>query len=109
MVTPINDILSQQHYNVNVVKDSTNYVYDENVAKKIRDAIDKPKAIGEIIADKLDAPSNVKFYIKLAYKYPIAILFECLALTSEAFKEGRIKTTRSQYFYGIVKKMRTHG
>mgnify|MGYP001612683420 CR=1 FL=1 len=109
MVLPIGDILEQKHYNVNVVKDSSNYVYDEDVAKKIRDAIDKPKATGEIIAERLDAPKNVKFYIKLVYQYPITTLFECLHLTHEAHKEGYIKTTKAQYFWGIVRRKKTYG
>lgn len=92
--------------NVNVVNNNNIYnnVYDDNVASKIREALDKPKAIGEILADKLDTPKNLKFYIKLAYLNPPEFLFECLALTEEAAREGRIRTSKAQYFYGVVRK-----
>ncbi len=108
MDTP-GDILSQKRYNVNVVKDSTNYVYDENVANKIRESVDKPKALGEIIAERLGAVKNIKFYIKLVYQYPITTLFECLHLTDEAYREGHIKTTKAQYFWGIVRRKKPYG
>lgn len=109
MVASVNDILSQRHHNVNVVNNNANYVYDVNVANKIREAVDKPKAIGEIIAERLSAPKNVKLYIKLAYQYPIATLFECLHLTDEAYREGLIKTTKAQYFWGIVRRKKPYG
>lgn len=102
---PINNIVSKRN-NVNVVKELSNNVYDDNIASKIQEALDKPKAIGEILAEKLDAPDNLKLYIKLAYQFPQTILFECLSLTDEASREGRIRTTRAQYFYGIVKRRR---
>ena len=90
--------------NVNVDKDLINNVYDDNVRQKIQEAIDKPKAIGTILAEKLNAPSNLKLYIKLAYQCSTETLFECLALTEEAYREERIRTTKAQYFYGIIRK-----
>lgn len=92
-----------QDSNVNVDKNIIKDVYDDNVASRIREAIDKPRAIGEILSEKLNAPGNIKLYIKLAHQHPIDFLFECLALTEEAGREGRIKKTKPQYFYGIVK------
>lgn len=100
----IKNSIIRRTYNVNVDKDIYNNVYDVNVASKIRDAVDKPKAIGEILAEELNAPQNLKFYIKLAYLYPQETLFECLALTNEAAKENRINTDRPRYFYGVVKR-----
>lgn len=97
-----------QRDDVNVDNNISINVYDDNVARRIREAIDKPKAIVELLAQELGAPSNRKFYIKLAYQYSIESLFECLSLTKEAHREGRIKTTRAQYFWGIVKK-KTYG
>ena len=97
----IKSILSRRN-NVNVVNNNSKNVYDDIVADKINNALDKPKAIGEILAEKLNAPNNKRLYIKLAYQYSTETLFECLALTDEAKKEGRIKTTSAQYFYGIV-------
>lgn len=102
--TPIHTILKGKRYNVNVDKSLSNNVYDDNVARKIQDALDKPKAIGQIVAEKLEAPSNIKLYIKLAYQYPINTIFESLSLTEEAHKAGRIRTTKAQYFYGIIKR-----
>lgn len=91
--------------NVNVDKDNLiNNVYDDVVASRIKSAIDKPKAIGEILSEKLNAPDNIKFYIKLAYQYSEDTLFECIALTEEAAREGKIKTDRPRYFYGIVRR-----
>lgn len=104
----IGSLLKGRTFNVNVDKDISKYVYDENVAIKIREALDKPKAIAEDIAEKLGATHNVKLYISLVYKYPIHHLYECLALTKEAHREGRIRTSMAQYFYGIVKK-KTYG
>ena len=101
---PLKDIVSKRNYNVNVDKDITNNVYDENVANRIQDAVDKPRAIGEILAEKLGAPSNVKFYIKLAYQYSLETLFECLSLTEEASRNNLIKTDKARYFYGIVRR-----
>lgn len=101
----INKILIRRN-NVNVDKYNTNNVYDVQVAKKIRDAIDKPKAIAEILAEKLNKPQNTRLYIKLAYEYSTETLFRCLALTEESFVEGRIKTDKARYFYGIVKKQK---
>lgn len=105
----IKNVLSNRPNNVNVVSNNYNNVYDNNVASKIEDAVDKPKAIGEIIAEKLNAPQNLKFYIKLAYLYPQETLFECLALTNEAAKENRIATDRPRYFYGIVRRKKKNG
>ncbi len=99
----INDVLIRRINNVNVDNNINNNVYVD-VAERIRDAIDKPKAIGEILSKELNAPQNLKFYIKLAYLYPEETLFECLALTKEAFKDGFIRTSPAQYFYGIVKR-----
>lgn len=99
----INSFLHKRTYNVNVDKDILKDVYDDSVIQKIKEAIDKPRAIAEDLAEKLDAPHNIKCYISLAYKYPIPFLYECLALTNEASREGRIKGTRAQYFYGVVK------
>lgn len=90
--------------NVNVDSNIVNNVYDDNVAFRISETVDKPRAIGEILSEKLNAPQNIKLYIKLANQYPIETLFECLVLTEEAYGEGRIKTTKSQYFYGIVRR-----
>ena len=90
--------------NVNVDNNIYNNVYNDNVAQLIKDSVDKPKAIGKIIAEKLNAEQNLKYYIKLAYLYPQETLFECIALTEEARKEGIIRTTPAQYFYGIVKR-----
>ena len=101
-------VIDTKGYNVNVDKDILNNVYDENVANKIREAVDKPKAIGQILAEKLNAPLNVRFYIKLVYQYPLKTLFECLALTDEAYREGRIKSTKAQYFWGIVKRKKRY-
>lgn len=98
----VNHILIKRPNNVNVVNNISNNVYDDDVADKIRDAIDKPKAIAEILVEKLNAPHNLKLYIKLAYQYPTDTLFECIALTEEARRDGKIKTTPAQYFYGIV-------
>ena len=102
----LGNLLTNNHIpkrnNVNVDNNNTNNVYDENVAHKIQDALDKPKAIGEVLAEKLGAPGNLKFYIKLARQYPQAILFECVSLTNEAVKEGRIRKSPSQYFWGIL-------
>ena len=90
-------------YNVNDDEYIYNNVYDDNVASRIQEAIDKPKAIGEILAEKLNAPGNIKLYTKLAHQYSADLLFECVALTNEADKEDKIRTTRAQYFYGIVR------
>lgn len=93
--------------NVNDDKNIYNNVYDENVASKIENAVDKPRAIGEDLAEKLGAPNNLRLYIKLARQYSIATLYECLALTEEAYREGLIRTTKAQYFYGIVIRKKT--
>ena len=92
--------------NVNVDNYINNNVYDEQVAKKIQDAIDKPKAIGEILTEKLNAPHNLRLYIKLSYEYSTETLFRCVALTEEAFKQGLIKTDKARYFYGIVRRQK---
>lgn len=92
--------------NVNVDNNINNNVYDEDIANRIQRAIDKPKAIGEIIAEKLNAPNNTKLYIKLTREYSAEILFRCLALTEEASKDHLIRTTKAQYFYGIVRRQR---
>lgn len=106
---PAKDVVLKRVSNVNVHKDNSNNVYVENVAKKIEEALDKPKAIAEILAENLNAPSNLKFYLKLVYQYPTATLFECLALTKEAEREGSIRTTKAQYFYGIVRRKKKNG
>lgn len=101
----INNVLKARA-NVNVDNYIKDNVYDENVAKRIQEAIDKPRAIAEIIAEELNAPNNTKLYIKLVYEYSEEVLFKCLALTKEAHKDGLIRTTRAQYFYGIVRRQR---
>ena len=105
-----NTLLKRPNY-VNVVKDNNliNNVYDDNVASRIKDALDKPKAIGEELSKSLNASGNLKFYIKLAYQYHQETLFECLALTKEAQREGKIKTTPAQYFGALLKKRERNG
>ena len=100
----INGVLARRSFNVNADKDLDNNVYDENVASKIENAVDKPRAIAEDLVEKLDAPDNLRFYIKLARQYDIGVLYESLALTKEASEAGLIKTTKAQYFYGIIRK-----
>ena len=91
--------------NVNVDSNSIlNNVYDEDVARRIKEAIDKPRAIGEILSEKLNAPQNKKFYIKLAHQFPFTFLMECLAITDAADRERQIKTSKKQYFFGVVKR-----
>lgn len=100
----LNSILKRKTFSTNVNDDKNIYnnVYDENVASKIENAVDKPRAIGEDLAEKLGAPNNLRLYIKLARQYPISTLYECLALTNEAYEARLIRTTKAQYFYGIV-------
>lgn len=101
----INNILKRKHVeNVNVDKDIYNNVNVEELVRKIKEATDKPKAIGSILAEELGAPENLRFYIKLTYIYSQETLFECVALTKEAHREGRIYSTLGQYFYGIVRR-----
>lgn len=103
----INSILKKKNVdNVNVEESIYNNVNVEALIRRIQEAIDKPKAVGEILAVELNAPQNKKFYIKLAYQYPPEILFECLALAREAEREHRIRTDIARYFYGILKKKR---
>lgn len=90
--------------NVSVDRNLINNVYNDVVASKIEEALDKPKAIGEEIANALNAPQNIKFYIKIAYLYPLETIFECLALTKEALREGRIEKSAAQYFWGILRR-----
>lgn len=104
----IKNIIARRE-NVNVDKDINNNVYDENVASRIRDAVDKPKAIGKEIAKALNAPDNLRLYIKLAHQYPQETLFECLSLTNEAARENRINTDRPRYFYGIIRRKKKNG
>lgn len=104
---PISKVLQgKRYYNVNVDKEIVNNVNVEELVQQVKDAVDKPKAIGEQFARELQAPQNVKLYISLFYKHPLPTLYECLALTKEAHREGKIKTTQAQYFYGIVRRHR---
>lgn len=98
----LEEIIRRRSPNVNADKDISN-VYDENVASKIENTVDRPRAIAEDIAEKLNAPDNLRFYIKLARQYPTGVLYESLALTKEAYNAGLIRTTKAQYFYGIVR------
>lgn len=104
----LGDNFSFLRRNVNVEDniEIVNNVYDDIVAAKIRDAVDKPRAIGEILSEALHKPENLKFYIKLAYLYSEITLFEALAITKDAYKQGKITTTQAQYFYGVLKNMR---
>lgn len=106
MTTSIKDILEGKRYNVSVDKEIINNVNVEELLRQIEDAVDKPKAIGELLANELGAPGNVKFYIKLSYQYPLHTLFEALALTKEAAREGKITKDRPRYFYGIVRRQK---
>ena len=90
----------KENVNVNNNIDNVNV---EELVRIVNEAIDKPRAIAETLADKLNAPGNIKFYIKLASQHSHGLLFECLALTKEADREGRVKTDLARYFYGILR------
>lgn len=101
----IKDLINSKRNNVYVDKNIKNNVYvDVADIERINEAADKHKAMGELLADKLGKPQNIKLYIKLSYLNEPSLLFEWAALALEAFKEGRTQNPGG-YFYGIVRNL----
>lgn len=99
----INGTISRKLNNVYVDKDINNNVYfNVDDIEKINIAIDKHKAVGELLAEKLSKPQNVKFYIKLSYLNQSPFLLEWAAIALDAHKNGKASDL-GKYFYGIVK------
>lgn len=88
--------------NVNNVEDE----FDKLLGKIIEISGDKPDSIGQTIAEKLNDVRNVNFHIKTAKLNQPQILFEALALTLDAYKQGLIRTSRAKYYVGILKRKR---
>ena len=102
----VNNILTRRINNVNVDNNINNNVNVEELVRELQGEVDKPNALAEILVKQLEAPQNKRFYLKLAREYPIETLFKCLALTKEASRDGLIRTSKAQYFYGIVKRQK---
>ncbi len=101
----IKDLLGSRRNNVYVDRNIKDNVYvDVADIEKINEAADKHKAIGELLAEKLGKPQNVKLYIKLSYLNPPALLFEWAALALSGFNERKTENLGS-YFYGIVRNL----
>lgn len=86
--------------NVNNVEDEL----DKLLGKIIEISGDKPESIGQTIAEKLNDVGNVNFHIKTARLNQPQILFEALALTLDAYKQGLIRTSRAKYYVGVLKR-----
>lgn len=91
--------------NVYVGNNTNNNVYDEEMARRIQEAVDKPKAIAKELSEKLNAPQNKRLYIKLAYEYPAETLFRCLAITLDTARSKPIRS-KAAYFYGVVRRQK---
>lgn len=101
----IKDTVDKRFQNVNVDKKSINNVYvDVEDIEKINESNDKHKALGELIAEKLSKPQNIKLYIKLSYLNSAPILLEWVAIAIDAFKSGKTNNPGG-YFYGIVRNL----
>ncbi len=101
----IKDLINSRRNNVYVDKDIKNNVYvDVADIEKINEAIDKHKAVGELLAQKLGTPKNINLYIKLSYLNQSSLLFEWAAIALDASKEGRTSNPGG-YFYGIVRNL----
>jgi hypothetical protein len=104
-MTSVKDILANKSYNVNVDKYINNNVYvDVSDIEKINESNDKHKATGELVAEKLRRPDNIKLYIKLSYLNSPSLLLEWVAIALEAFRDGKT-TNLGGYFYGIVRNL----
>lgn len=86
--------------NVNNVEDEL----DKLLEKIIEISGDKPESIGQTIAEKLNDVGNLNFHIKTAKLNQPQILFEALALTMDAYKQGFIRTSRAKYYVGVLKR-----
>lgn len=94
----------------NVNKDISNNVnnVEDEISKLLNKVIEisgsKPESIGQTIAEKLDDLKNINFHKKTARLNDPQILFEALALTLDAYKQGLINTNRAKYYVGILKR-----
>lgn len=55
------------------------------------------------LAIALEDENSLPLYIKLAKERRRDFLENCLRITFEAFKNGKIKKSKAAYFYGVVK------
>jgi hypothetical protein len=114
----IKDILQKERKHnvnnvINVNKDINNNVINvdsdkEKLLDKLLalygDEIDKPKAIAQIISDKLgDDPRNLNFHIKMAKNNKPEFLFESLSIAIDASKHHPIRNLPG-YYVGILKR-----
>ncbi|MCB9802046.1 MAG: hypothetical protein H6774_03065 [Pseudomonadales bacterium] len=94
--------------NVNVNNNINNNVYVNNKDKLISQLIDEcggeTNAIANNIAEKLNDLRSLNYFLKMARTHPPQILFESLAETMLADREGRIRSYPAKYFVGVLKK-----
>lgn len=100
----ISNVVLKRKNNVHVDNNTTNNVYVDVDIKKLNESIDKHKAIGELVAEKLGRPNNVELYIRLSYLNRFDQLLEWCALALDAFHQNRTKDVGG-YFYGIVRNL----
>jgi hypothetical protein len=114
----INQVLktktSLKKNNVNVDNSVLNNVNVDNVGQAteiflaaIENQEDKPRAIAEIICDKLgDSKDNLRFHLKMANKYreQPEVLIECVHIALAAQKDGIVRTTVAKYYVGVLRR-----
>lgn len=93
------------HLNVdNVDKDITNNVETINVNVNNKNREEKMKFIARDLATKLDDLKSLNYYLKIVKDHKPEFIYECLSITTLAYREGKIRKTPAKYFVGVIKR-----
>lgn len=103
----VNNVNNNSNNNVNNVDSNKKELLDKLLAL-LGDEIDRPKAIAQIILEKLgDNPRNLNFHIKMVKKHKQEFLFECLSIALDASRNAsRQDPIRNlpKYYVGVLKR-----
>lgn len=103
--SPVSIQGSRNNVNVNINSNNVNVSKKDKLIEQLIDECGgEASAVAHTIAEKLNDDRSLNYYLKMTRLYPFYVLFESLAETLEASKDGRIKSTSPKYFVGILKK-----
>lgn len=108
----VGDILSDKGITVNgkykslptVNSNTVNSTIWEEIENLIATRSIEPEGIAKFIAEKLNDTRSLQYYTLLVKEHNQGKLFEAMHQTVEAWKDGRIRTTKPIYFIAILRR-----
>lgn len=93
--------------NVNNVENARNYSREELLdllLGKFSNERERKEYLANELARKLGDEENLNCHRSLVKEHKEKFLFECLSITEDAWKRGKIKGKKAPYFMGVIKR-----